>query len=493
MAKSKLRLEVTRFELSHIFGIDLGHVIGHSEMEFNLLRGTPGWLNDLKVRFDKAGTYGFEIPYFDESEYSKTDRVGRNTFSPYFAFNLMPLSFELSNPTLIKEKFFSCLIKNFRVGPKGSLSIRIDTTLNNNKPVSVDSLIDLYFRYRVSLKNRLHTHINNFIKCWNAHINEFQLAEVTFDEIESYVHHYEVIDFDYRIMPGNQSMSMVEIFEHPETQILKQLAGLSRMSPTYNNYADSKLISFKDNDISNRDDELWVINLERLLRYHPESKKNIYVDSFFTDVKLGFEIILQQEISLEYLSAWINKKRAELRIKLSTKLLGDKSVNEKEIQSILGEITNLSDIFSSQFIIQRNIKHSFYNAVFLRAFEVLSIEKIIKQTKESFNDLFSIYSVYSSQKISNISLSFEEANLQLNKSVERLTLWVVVMTFIMLSFGALQLYTGLNSTSSNNKLVHQPALEINNQEVIDETPSLEKIPNKPINAIGSDALEDAHE
>jgi len=477
MTKSKLRLEITRFELTHIFGIDLGHVIGSSEMEFNLRRGTPGWLNDLKLRFDKAGTYGFKRPYFDESEYSKTDRVGRNTFSPYFAFNLMPLSFELTNPISIQEKFFSCQIKNYRVGPKGSLSIRIDTTLNHNKPVNVDSLIDLYFRYRVSLKNRLYAHINNFIQCWNAHINEFQLTEVTFDDIESYIHHYEVIDFDYRIMPGNQSMSIAEIFEHPDTQVLKQLAGLSRMSPSYSNYADSKLGSFKDNDISNRDDELWVINLERLLRFHPDSKKSVYVDSFFIDVKLGFEILLQQEISLEYLSAWINKKRAELRSKLSTQLIRDESINEKEIQSILGEITNLSDIFSSQFVIQRNIKHSFYNAVFLRAFEVLSIEKIIKQTKEAFNDLFSIYSVYSSQKISNISLSFEEANLNLNKSVQRLTLWVVVMTFFILSFGALQLYTGLNNHHANNEeTVQKTDLEENNQAVIDKTSNLS---NKP--------------
>lgn len=468
MANSNLRLEITRFELAHIFGIDLGHLIGSKEMEFNLRRGAWGWLTELKLRFGKTETYGFKSPCFDESQYSKTDRVGRNTFSSYFVYNLMPLSFELIKPVSIQEKFFSCQIKDFRISSKGSLSIRINTTLNQTKPVKVESLIDLYFRYRVALKTRLHNHINIFIRCWNAHINDFQLNEVTLDDIESYIHHYELIDFDYRIMPGNKSMSIAEIFDSSDTQMLKQLAGLSRMSPTYRHYADSRLVSFKDNDISNRDDELWVINLERLLRYHSESKKNNYVDSFFEDVKLGFEILLQQEINLEYLGIWINSKRADLRNKLTTQLIHNEYINEKDIQLILGEITNLSDIFNSQFLIQRNIKHSFYNTIFLKAFEVLSIERTIMQTKESFNDFFSIYSIYCSQKISNLSLYFEKANLTLNRSVKSLTVWVVVMTFIMLSFGFIQLYVGFSR--DNGKKV-EPA-----HQYVDE---IQAPPKKP--------------
>ena len=66
------------------------------------------------------------------------------------------------------------------------------------------------------------------------------------------------------------------------------------------------------------------------------------------------------------------------------------------------------------------------------------------------------------------------------------------MTFIMLSFGALQLYIGLNPLHSNNKLVQQSAIEINNQEVNDEPSILKNIPES-IETPGSDTLEDAYE
>jgi hypothetical protein len=266
------------------------------------------------------------------------------------------------------------------------------------------------------------------------------LRDSTQNEIEEHAHYYEIIDFDYHIAPGNRFMTISEIFSSTNIDLLKQLAGLSRMSPSHRHYASTALSNFKYANISNRDDELWVINEERLLRYHPESKKNIYIDSFFEDVRLSFEILLQQEVNLEYLSAWINKKKSELRIMLSEHYSSNKSVGDIEIQTVWAEIANMSDIFCDQFIIQRNVKHSFYNSVLRKAFEVLSIESIIKQTKDSFNDLFANYSIYSSQKSANLSLDLEEANLKLNKSVKLLNVCIVIMTLIMLGVGLLQTY-----------------------------------------------------
>ena len=63
-------LEITRFELTHFFGIDLGHLIDSNKMAFNLQRGIPCWLTDLKLRFDKTENYGFKRPIFDESSSS---------------------------------------------------------------------------------------------------------------------------------------------------------------------------------------------------------------------------------------------------------------------------------------------------------------------------------------------------------------------------------------------------------------------------------------
>ena len=135
---------------------------------------------------------------------------------------------------------------------------------------------------------------------------------------------------------------------------------------------------------------------------------------------------------MKYLNIWINRYRNDL---------SNKQRNDNEVDSFLGDIARLSDIFSDKYLIQRDINHSFFNEVFIRAIDVLRIENLMTITKESYQ----IHSLYTSQKLSNYSLN-------LNKKMKYLTIWMIVLGALTLFLTVVTTVKSLSDTmfKSNN-------------------------------------------
>ena len=440
-------ITITDFEFTHIVGIDLGHLIKPKhESTFHTYRGSTDWLSEIKERFVEKNhlrNFGLVLPHFDQPQYNKAEETGRNTFSSYYAFNLMPLSFDLipllsDQPNYhFSQGAFKSKVQSFRLSPKGSITIRINSLIDQE--LEVEKLIEQYYSYQKDLRTRLPQFANEFVKCWNEHIPQIVLNEFKLDDMDRFAHTYEIFDFDYKIK-SDPSVLIKDILENDDyIEALKDIAGLSRMSKyAYTKYHAGKLKDFKSQNFGNREDELWLINAERMLRYHPEKTKD-NVKFLFDDVKLGLEILLQQEVSFEFLTAWTNRKRSELRLKFARTHQNDKEF-EKEVEKLLIDIVNISDILSDPFIIQRNVKHSFYNTVLTKAIEAMALQQKTQQAREAFNDFFALVSVYTSQKLSNISLKFDSANLKFNKTIRRLTVLMIILALLTLIFGGLSTY-----------------------------------------------------
>ena len=415
-------LQIKDFHLTDLFSLDCGNISPES-CNINSFRGVNVFLDNVKLKMLNTESYGFKKPIYNESEYAKTDRVGRNTFSAYFAYNLMPLYFESINPTQYQDKDLLFCFKGIRISPKMSITISINCSLNERKnKIPIKDLIENFFDYKKTVKNKIHDYINGFIDCWNAHINELYFEKIQKNQFDMFLHNYEIIDFDYTIYDGitrkSSKKKIKDIFESGDYDLIKQFAGFSKMSHYYSLYDIEKLDKFISSNFGNRDDELWIINEERFIRHHPEAKTNKYNTAFFSDAKLVFEILLQQETCLEYVNIWVNKYRNDFRNKLVKSLKNKKKNNDVEL--FLENIAHLSDIFSDKYLTQRNVKHSFFYDIYIRAVDVLKIDNLMTITKESFTDLYTIHSLYTSQKSSNHSLN-------LNRKMNHLTIWMIIL------------------------------------------------------------------
>ncbi|MCL2417177.1 MAG: hypothetical protein FWD02_04495 [Bacteroidales bacterium] len=436
-------LQITGFRLTDLFGIDCGNIASKS-CNINSFRGVEDFLGKVKTKMLNPESYGFTKPIYDESEYSKTDRVSRHTFSNYFAYNLMPLFFASINPTQYKVKDLVFNFQGIRISPKMSITINISCNLDNSKS-NVQDLINNYSDYKKTVKEKLYDYMNSFIDCWNAHVKELSFEKIPESEFDMFLHQYEIIDFDYSVYNGNKktTFKIKDILKSGDYDLIKQLAGFTRMSYNYNSYDIEKLDNFFSTNFGNRDDELWIVNKERFIRHHPEAKTNKYNIAFFSDAKLVFEILLQQETCLKYLNIWINKNRNDFSNKL-VKLAQDKNKRKNdEIESFLGDIARLSDIFSDKYLIQRDINHSFFNEVFIRAIDVLRIENLMAITKESYQ----IHSLYTSQKISNYSLN-------LNKKMKHLTIWMIILGVLTFLLAAVTTVKTLSDSKFKNDNVN---------------------------------------
>ena len=123
-------LNIIDFDVVNIYGIDCANILQSDISQLNSLRGTHDLLRDIKLKFLNTETFEFRKPVYDESEYAKTDRVGRDTFSSFFSYNLMPLSFEAINSKKYHEKEFTFSFHSIKLSPKCALTIRVVINLN---------------------------------------------------------------------------------------------------------------------------------------------------------------------------------------------------------------------------------------------------------------------------------------------------------------------------------------------------------------------------
>lgn len=433
---------INRLNVDSIFGLDIADLLSPNNVDdFNCSRGTESWFINIIDAMSKVEKYGFKYPKIASSLYSTTDRGFRSTFSDYYVDKLMPLVFDLKSPNTFHKTDFSMYIKCISLSCKGAISIRVSIRLDKENKYTIKDIISNYYDIITFLKEKVYNCLISFIKLLNENLN-WNLEEISFNVFLHKLLYYEIIDFDFAIK--NIANPVIKDLYNDE-EYLKQFAVFSRMSKVdYKNYDINKLDKFKHSDLGNRNDEMWVLNSERLIRYHPESTTDKYNMLFFQDVILGAEILLQQKIVLQYLNRWITEKRLILRnnINLIEKKI---EINYEEINSMIFKLGNIYDLLSDNFLIQRNIGHSFFNVLIENIIEKMRVKEILNSNKESLSEFFSLITAITSQLMTNQSAKLDSLNYQTSKESANINKLVGRLTFLMFFVAVLQLLVAIFS------------------------------------------------
>ncbi len=142
-----------------------------------------------------------------------------------------------------------------------------------SSPNSVDEIIVALRIQREKIQIALSKCLERFVYHWNT---VFEDAKIEFDGPRSISvrEQFEYLDVDINDTHDSE-INIEQWLVNDEVDLLREVAGFSRMSHVYTRESFSRkfLDSFFSNDISNRENELWLIFQERFVRYYPEREK----------------------------------------------------------------------------------------------------------------------------------------------------------------------------------------------------------------------------
>lgn len=463
-------ITLTNFKLINIYAVDLGFITTHDSELLNNSRGIPDWTKLFvePLLTNSEFNNSFEIEY-EKSKYAQTDKAERNTFSSFYQETMMPLIIRAKLPTQENITPFSFEISEIRIGFHGGMSIRSITIPENdisNVELSVDDFIKAYYNLKLQAKTSLVKFLNNFISIWNNCKNIITLRQIDTNTFE-YFHVFEVFDFDFNIR-GKQA-GIATLFQKKNIHILKQVARLLRMTKSdYLKYNPDKLLDINAMNLGFRDDELWIINDERLVRHHPDD--NVYLTSFLDDFILGLDILKQYEANLHFLHHWVIRRRAQIRSQLSS----PSNDSAKDLSKSWFEIIHFYDNTLEQFTKQRNVRHSFFNLLLNSAVQEIKLVTYSKEVKNEFSELFSTLNSLTSFRLTETMLDLEKNNYALAKTGNKINNTLLILSIIMAIVSIIQLAQIILPQRSTPPKVNQ-------HEIVDST----KIGNQKNNSLDS--------
>ena len=85
----------------------------------------------------------------------------------------------------------------------------------------------------------------------------------------------------------------------------------------------------------------------------------------------------------------------------------------------------MAKIISDPLLLERNVPHQFYNRIITSIIKELSIDKLLTSTKNQFSEIYRFYDTTKKTMDSILAIN-------LQKSVSRLTILLVVLTIILI-------------------------------------------------------------
>ncbi|MDR0307408.1 MAG: hypothetical protein LBI42_11305 [Chitinispirillales bacterium] len=428
-----------KIELQIIFGFDLGHILLNNEQKntFNSFRGSKKWLKDLKEKIETTKqNYIFQNPEFASSSYSSTDRRERSTFSIYYDKTLMPLSFSINddNPLHLTEHNISVKFQKIKLGINGSVTLTSRLSYQSSG-LSFNNFIEIYNNKINIIKEKAHSIVVKLIEMLGSNLTVQFNNQIRFEKFNQFVDCFEVMDFDYTIY-NNKKMLIHDLYK--DDDFLRQLARLFRMSlSNYKNHDIDRIKKLLKDDIGYRKDELWLINRNRVIRHFPKAEDE-FQKRFFNDIVLGCEIFIQHKVALLYLNQWCIHKYSEIKeIIEGGKYLIPQEFNK--LEKIIFEMTNFINIFSDDFYVQMNIKHSFFNEFMEQLLIKLDLILILKSNRYLLSSLLERLSSISSIITTKRSIELDTLNYNLSRSVKGINITVIIFTILMVLIATSQL------------------------------------------------------
>ena len=425
-------------ELYFIFSIDLSSLIDRRyEDVLNSLRGKRSWLLNIRDMFyTSKHPMLFKNPECDTSQYIKSARLEKFTISELFLQENSPLRFNIGKPIRIGGFIISeCSV---RFHQDGVLTVRFHLKQIRKHAkfdfFDVDGFVSTMQPIRRKIEQKAVEMICAFCEDWNRVSNEVVLEIASKSTLKNSLHKYEIILFDYSTSSGHK-IPIKNMYNKDKLDLLRQLVGFARMSRPFawKSYSFKFMSEFVRNDVGNREDELWLVYYERLVRYIPQRKDQSVV-LWLEDALLGIEILLAKKAVLEYVTSW---SRAELLLlRQNVQFLVDKKfMLQKAISEANKLIANLYCLLSTvldPLSLERNITHEFYLTLIRSVVKHLRIDRLTETAKSTFGDLNQ-----TSQLIK--SLGDTVANLRLQQQMKKLTIIALLFTLAAIVIAIVEL------------------------------------------------------
>lgn len=287
---------------------------------FEAMTSTPAWLADDAPRFHQlcSASHDFDGCRLASSTYSQTtERVGATTLAGYAAKGLMPLELHFRDVTTYDESLH-WRPAALHLSGNGAMTLRHEVEFDSPADGSLDAAgaIREYHTLIRELRNDVGIRASKFAQLWSELHPDIPLSFPHDGGLGEESLLYESIDMDFDIcdeVGAHLRQPIKTVIHKDHVDVVRQLAAISRMSSIEPQHYDAgRLARFREADIGNREDELWLVNPNRMMRSHPDWG-NPTNRSFYEDSLLLCEILLQQKASLQYVDQWLRESKGMLR------------------------------------------------------------------------------------------------------------------------------------------------------------------------------------
>lgn len=435
--------------LTFIWAFDLGAFIGENDEAFRLARSNRGWLEQLEVALndeppsDRLNAADARI---DRSQFeAANERVGASTLAAQQSRQQMPLRIPGRHSGWAEGGLgFRWRLQSASVSPHGAGAVRYEADLI--KPLHVEDVISSYHQ----LIQVLRADVNRVVKELLALLTRaggpidgvsFQLPMLTDTHLDSYLVGYESFDVELSLIKsdGQQVAGPIKSYiQEDELECVRQLAALSRMTRTEpDHYSWERLRAFQRADIGNREDELWIVNSHRMLRFHPERSAQ-RIQWFYDDVLCLTELAVQQLAILEYTDHWLGEARASLRRRMSMSDIGIESV--QATGEVLRSIEAITDVIVQPHSLTIGIRHPFFRTVADRLIDELGLRTTGEQILNSTDLFLNVSAAVFSHEVSVSSQMLDRDNMGINRSIHRLAAITAAAAILALAVSAVALW-----------------------------------------------------
>jgi hypothetical protein len=348
----------------------------HDE-KLRLARSDRSWLTNLKHALRNLPPDDFvswpDADLVVSRYYLVNERVGASTLAAQQARHRLPLRIPAKHSAWNESgHLFQWKFDCVGIGVDGAACIRHRARLM--RPATVD---DVTIDYHILIQDIF----RNLVPVAHALLAGLSKAEGPLDSIEflnpdpnrldTFIASYECVDIDFLALDdgGSQVSLPAKSLIAESLDCARQLAALSRMSRTEPDLFDrERLQAFRDADIGNREDELWIINSNRMLRSNPD-RRDDHVAHFYEDVLCLVELALQQLAVLEYIDDWLHDARAKFR----RQLMSSKS-HDSDVGHILIDFERVLDLIEQPGGLTAGIRHAFFRQLADRLMHELRIQ-----------------------------------------------------------------------------------------------------------------------
>lgn len=383
---SRYTIRVDEADFVFFAAFQIGAFTRVHDEKLRLARSERSWLTDLERVLRNLPPDDLiawrEADLVVSNYYLVNERVGSSTLANQQAKNQLPLRIPARHsPWNESGHHFLWRFDSVGIGVDGAACIRHRARLKH--PATVDEvttdyhiLIQDIFRQLVPVAHALLAGLSSA----DCPLESIEFLHPDPNRLDTFIASYECIDITFVALDDQGT-----VLELPAKRLMaesldcaRQMAALSRMTRTEPDLFDAeKLQAFRHADIGNREDELWIINANRMLRSNPD-RSDHNVIHFYEDVLCLVELALQQLAVLEYVDSWLHSARAKFR----EQLMSSRS-HDSDVGHILIDFEQMLDLIEQPGGLAAGIRHTFFRQLADRLADELRIQTARARAQEA--------------------------------------------------------------------------------------------------------------